>query len=93
MKIKDLIKHLQTLDQDKELIIIGTDPTDWDYGKVIEPEDITLEDIHPNEDNGLEDVLELNKYDEDYNDGEEDEEGNLIETPNVTECYIIRIDC
>jgi len=31
MKIKDLIKHLETLDQEKELIIIATDPTGWDY--------------------------------------------------------------
>jgi hypothetical protein len=82
MKIKDLIKHLQTLDQDKELVIIGTDPTDWDYGMVVNENSISLENVYPSEDNGLEgelEIPELNKDDDDF-------EGEV-------ECYVIRIDC
>jgi hypothetical protein len=45
MKIKDLIKHLQTLDQEKELVVIATDPTDWDYEIVVSSENINLETI------------------------------------------------
>ena len=76
MKIKDLITHLQTLDQEKELVIIATDPTDWDYGQVVTPETINLEEVYPCEDNGLEGEIE-HGYDED-------------ECPVDVECYVIR---
>lgn len=79
MKIKDLIKHLQTLDQDKELVIIGTDPTDWDYGLVVTEHDINLEEVYPNEDNGLKGYLPEVDWD--------------VEDPKGIECYVIRIDC
>jgi hypothetical protein len=82
MKIKDLIKHLQTLDQDKELVIIGTDPTDWDYGMVVNENSISLENVYPSEDNGLEGELEIPELNED----DDDFEGEV-------ECYVIRIDC
>lgn len=78
MKIKDIIKHLQTLDQEKELVIIATDPTDWDYGEVITNENITLEEIYPNEDNGLEGMIET----------KENEDGD-----EIAECYVIRLNC
>lgn len=80
MKIKDLIKHLETLDQDKELVVIGTDPTDWEYGLVVTPESIELEEIIPCDDNGLEGELDVKL----------DDDGNEIDE---VECYVIRIDC
>jgi hypothetical protein len=79
MKIKDLIKHLETLDQEKELVIIATDLTDWDYGMVVNPKDIELEEIYPCEDNGLEGEIKL----------ELNEDGIEIDGVN---CYVIRID-
>ena len=82
MKIKDLIKHLQTLDQDKELVIIATDPTDWDYGMVVNENSISLENVYPSEDNGLAYELETPELNKD--DGEVEGE---------VECYVIRIDC
>jgi hypothetical protein len=76
MKIKDLIKHLETLDQEKDLVIIATDPTGWDYGIVVDKSDIQLEEIWPSEDNGLEDELGEPDYDNDKG----------------IDCYIIRLD-
>jgi len=75
MKIKDLIKHLETLDQEKELVILATDPTDWDYGMVINSDSIELEEIWPSEDNGLEDELGKPDYDNDKG----------------IDCYVIRM--
>jgi hypothetical protein len=75
MKIKDLIKHLETLDQEKELVILATDPTDWDYGMVINSDSIELEEIWPSEDNGLEDELGEPDYDNDKG----------------IDCYVIRM--
>ena len=86
MKIKDLIKHLETLDQEKELVIIATDPTGWDYGMVVDENSIDESVIYPSEENGLSeyfgDEIELieSKLDE-------DEEYDGIE------CYVIRMDC
>lgn len=82
MKIKDLIVHLQTLDQDKELVILATDPTGWDYGQVVDNIIIELDEVFPCEDNGLEGQIEIPEYDEDF----EGDEG-------VVECYVIRMDC
>jgi len=79
MKIKDLIKHLETLDQEKELVVIATDPTGWDYGLVVNETTIELDEIYPCEDNGLEGEIE-HGYDED-------------ECPIETECYVIRLNC
>jgi hypothetical protein len=79
MKIKDLITHLQTLDQEKELVIIATDPTGWDYGLVVDDDSINLEEIYPCEENGLIDKLEITF----------DEDGEEIEEP---EHYVIRLD-
>jgi len=78
MKIKDLIKHLQTLDQEKELVILATDPTGWGYGQVINDETIELEEIYLCEDNGLEGLVET----------KENEDGD-----ETAECYVIRVDC
>lgn len=87
MKIKDIIKHLETLDQEKEWVILGTDPTDWDYGLVIEPNVIQLESVFPCEDNGLF--------------GNDEDDVPLLEMgvnedgiPNEeVECYVTRINC
>ena len=79
MKIKDLIEHLKTLDQDKELVIIATDPTDWDYGFMVKPELIHLEKIYPHDDNELIGQLDNPNRNKD---GDEDE----------TECYVIGIN-
>ena len=90
MKIKDLIKHLETLDQEKELVIIATDPTDWDYGMVVNDNSIYEDVIYPSIDNGLDeyfkDEIEMieSKYDE-------DEDGNEEEYDGI-ECYVIRMD-
>lgn len=86
MKIKDLIKHLQTLDQEKQLVIIATDPTDWDYGVVITKKDIKRETIYPHDENGLEGSLKVNKRDKDY------AESDLDRANNVADCYVIRMD-
>jgi len=81
MKIKDLIKHLETLDQEKELVILATDPTGWDYGQVVDDTTIELDEVFPCEDNGLEGTIEVPEYDEDS-----DNEG-------LVSCYVIRMDC
>jgi hypothetical protein len=65
MKIKDLIKHLETLDQEKQLVIIGVDPTDWEYGSVVNEDSIQEETVYPCEDNGL-----LNELGENHTDVE-----------------------
>ena len=79
MKIKDLIVHLQTLDQDKELVILATDPTGWDYGQMVDETTIYLDEVYPSEDNGLEGMLERT---------EEEEDDDL-----EVSCYTIRMDC
>jgi len=78
MKIKDLIKHLETLDQEKELIIIATDPTGWDYSEVITAESISLDTVTPCEENGLEGQLIMTE--------DEEDEGEV-------ECYVINMYC
>ena len=83
MKIKDLIKYLETLDGEKELVILATDPTDWEYGHAVTDESIQLETICPSEDNGLEGDIELPKLEE----GTEDEHDS-----DEVECYVIRMD-
>jgi len=79
MKIKDLIKHLETLDQDKELVILATDPTGWTYGQIVDDTTIHLDEVYPSEDNGLEGELERT---------EEEEDDDL-----EVSCYSIRMDC
>lgn len=79
MKIKDLIVHLQTLDQEKELVILATDPTDWTYGQMVDNTTIELSEVYPSEDNGLEGMLERTK----------EEEDNDLEVS----CYTIRMNC
>ena len=87
MKIKDIIKHLETLDQDKDLVILATDPTDWDYGLLVTPDVIKLESIFPCEDNGLfgywDDGIPLLEMGV-------DEDGHENET---IDCYVIRMNC
>ena len=101
MKIKDLIKHLETLDQEKELVIIATDPTGWDYGMVVGENSINESVIYPSEENGLidyfkafinsqhvkdEDDMDEDEYDENDEDEDDDDDDGI-------ECYVIRIDC
>jgi hypothetical protein len=78
MKIKDLIKHLETLDQEKELIVISTDPTGWEYGEVVNDITIGLESVYPCEENGLEGQLIMTE--------DEEDEGDV-------ECYVINVSC
>lgn len=77
MKIKDLITHLQTLDQEKELVILAQDPTGWEYGQIVDNTTIELDEVYPCEDNGLVWLLEKSL----------DEDGDEVE------CYVIRMDC
>lgn len=86
MKIKDLIKHLETLDQEKELIIIATDPTGWDYGAVVDEYSISEDTIYPCEENGL---IEYFGNEDEVGEEDMDDEDN----DNEVECYVIRIDC
>jgi hypothetical protein len=79
MKIKDLIVHLQTLDQDKELVILATDPTGWTYGQMVDETTIYLDEVYPSEDNGLEGELERTEEEEDDDLG--------------VSCYSIRMNC
>jgi len=78
MKIKDIIKHLETLDQEKELIVIATDPTGWDYSEVITDKSISLDTVTPCEENGLEGQLIMTE--------DEEDEGEV-------ECYVINMYC
>jgi len=78
MKSKATIKHLETLDQEKELIILATDPTDWTYGHWTYGQMVDDTTIQLSEDNGLEGVLERTK--------EEDDDLEVL-------CYVIRMDC
>lgn len=82
MKIKDLIKHLETLDQEKELVILADDYSDWTYGQVVDDTTIGLEEVYPSKENRLKGAIEIPEYDEDF----EGDEG-------VVECYVIRMDC
>lgn len=90
MKIKDLIKHLETLDQEKELIIMATDPTDWDYGMVVDEDSISKETIYPSDDNGLSDYF---KDEDEVDEGEVGMDDEDEDDDNGVECYVIRIDC
>lgn len=90
MKIKDLIKHLETLDQEKELIIIATDPTGWDYGAVVDEYSISEDTIYPCEENGL---IEYFGNEDEVDEGEEDMDNEDEDNDNGVECYVIRIDC
>lgn len=92
MKIKDLIKHLETLDQEKELVIIATDPTGWDYGMVVDENSINESVIYPSEENGLIDYFEDEDEDE-VDEGEEDMDDEDEDDDNGIECYVISIDC
>ena len=83
MKIKDLIVHLQTLDQDKELVILATDPTGWTYGQMVDDTTIYLDEVYPCEDNGLEGELERTELER-----TEEEDDDL-----GVSCYSIRMDC
>ena len=81
-KSKATIKHLETLDQEKELVILATDPTDWTYGhwtygQMVNDTTIQLDKVYPSKDNGLERVLERTKEDDDLE----------------VLCYVIRMDC
>jgi len=78
MKSKATIKHLETLDQEKELVILATDPTDWTYGHWTYGQMVDDTTIQLSEDNGLEGVLERTK--------EEDDDLEVL-------CYVIRMDC
>jgi hypothetical protein len=84
MKIKDLIKHLETLDQEKELIIIATDPTGWDYGAVIDENSISEDTIYPCEDNGL-----IEYFGHEYFEAVDEDEDDSYEL----NCYVIKVDC
>jgi hypothetical protein len=77
MKIKNLIKHLQILDQEKELVIMARDGSDWESGIVVNENDIELDEVYPCEDNGLGGVLHDDNFDP--------EEGIGVS------CYVIRI--
>ena len=96
MKIKDLIKHLETLDQEKELVIIATDPTGWDYGMVVDENSIYEDTIHPSEENGLSEYFFGNEdNDDEYNEDEynEDDDDDDDDDDSEIECYVINIDC
>ncbi len=78
-KSKATIKHLETLDQEKELVILATNPTDWTYGywtysQMVDDTTIQLSEVYPSEDNVLERT--------------EEEDDNL-----EVLCYVIRMDC
>ena len=94
MKIKDLIKHLETLDQEKELVIIATDPTGWDYGTIVDENSIDESVVYPSEENGLIDYFEDEDEDEvDEDEYDEDEDDEDDEDDDGIECYVIRVDC
>lgn len=80
MKIKDLIKHLETLDQEKQLIVEATDPTGWTYMEIVSDKTISLTEVYPCEDNGMEDVL-IRTQDEDG-----DDDDSVV-------CYSISMSC
>ena len=79
MKIKDLIKHLETLDQEKQLIVQATDPTGWTYMEIVSDKTISLSEVYPCEDNGMEDVLIRTQE-------EEDDDESVV-------CYSISMSC
>jgi hypothetical protein len=79
MKIKDLIKHLETLDQEKQLVVVATDPTGWSYVEIVSDETISLSEVYPCDDNGMENVLIRTEEEED------DDE--------AVKCYVISMSC
>jgi hypothetical protein len=79
MKIKNLIKYLETLDQEKQLIVVATDPTGWNYMEIVSDETISLSEVYPCDDNGMENVLIRTEEEED------DDE--------AVKCYVINMSC
>ena len=87
MKIKDLIKHLETLDQEKELIVIATDPTGWEYGEMVDDKSISLSDVYPCVENGLDGLMIMpENINDDGDDDDDDNDGRV-------KCYIINMSC
>lgn len=84
MKIKDLIKHLETLDQEKELIIMATDPTGWNYGAIIDENSIIEDTVYPCDDNGLSEYFGHEFFESEDEDADDSYE---------LDCYVINIDC
>lgn len=79
MKVKELIKYLETLDQNKEIIIIAVDPTDYYYPTNFTPDNITLETLYEDhivEEAGFPEVLP-------------DPETGEMKYP---ECYVIKVE-
>lgn len=86
MKIKDLIKHLETLDQEKQLLISGVDPTDYATTFVLKPECIEETTVWPIDSNG--DVIP--DLEGAVNKDFAEEGGDVF---NDVDCYIIKFDC
>ena len=93
MKIKDLIKHLETLDQEKELIVIATDPTGWDYGEMVDDKSITEGDVYPCEENGLDGLMIMPEFIYDDDDDDDDHDYDDDDDNGRVDCYIINMSC
>jgi len=78
MKVKDLIKYLEKLDQDKQIIVIAKDPTDYEYPTPVTTDIINLEEVYMDFDGDGFENLQITH----------NEEGEEI----VPECYVIRVD-
>ena len=78
MTVKDLIKYLEKLEQDREIIVIAKDPTDYEYPTVVTTDIICLEEVYG-------DVAEMAGFEEVEPDPET---GEIIEH----QCYVIRVD-
>ena len=76
MKIKDLIVHLQTLEQDRELILLLSDYVGRDSSKMIDEHTIKSENLFMCKANGLQSLIikEKNK-----------DSGKL-------KCYVVRME-
>jgi hypothetical protein len=46
MKVKDLIKFLSEQDQNLEVVIKHTDPSDWTYELPLRTQDVRVEEVY-----------------------------------------------
>jgi hypothetical protein len=83
MTVKELIKHLETLDQDKQIIVIAKDPTDYEYPTSVTTDIINLEEVY------------IHNYEGDVNNEFKDLQTIYNENTGeeiVPTCYVIRVD-
>jgi hypothetical protein len=64
MKVKDLIKFLSEQDQNLEVVIKHTDPSDWTYELPLRTQDVRVEEVYEVVEDNLEENQSIKVGDE-----------------------------